>query len=107
MKVKIIHSDLRNFPTYGTDNEKIAFVKENEGTLIGVLEVEDDRALDNAMFLSQNGMDEQYPNWIELGKQFEGNYFFEHQARSSSIGDVFVTLKGTYIVNNCGFLEYK
>lgn len=105
MKVQVIHTNLRNFPNYGTDEEKIAFVTENEGTLIGVLDVEDENALENAYTLSQNGLDEQYPSWIDLGKTYEGNYFFETRARSTSVGDVLVTEDGKYIVDTCGFLK--
>ena len=105
--MKILHNHLSNYPTYGTEREKKAYIRENFETgytLVADLALMSNE-LDVAYEATQNGIDEQYPDWVNHADQYEDNKTFVDWTRSSSIGDIFIKDGKTFVVDNCGFLE--
>ena len=98
----------RNFPDYGTAEEKIAFVRANRitgYTKVAELAITANR-IEEAYRASQNGLDEQYPSWIDYANQYEGNRtYVPIETRSSMIGDIIRKDGKDFIVDNTGFLE--
>ena len=98
------------YPEYGTEAEKIDYVKKNRVTSyqkVAMLELNSE-SLDVAYQATQNGMDEQYSSWVDLADQYEDNItYVPIETRSSMVGDIFRKNGVDFIVDTAGFLEVK
>ena len=95
------------FPEYGTQTEKKTWINKNRVT--GYTKVAEltlnSKDLDVAYTATQNGIDEQYPNWIDLANAYEGNETYNKNVRSTMVGDIIRKDGKDYMVDNAGFLE--
>ncbi len=100
----------RDYPDYGTADEKMAWAKANRVTgftKVAKLELTDND-LETAYKATQNCMDEQYPSWVALANAYEDNEtYVSLSTRSSMAGDIFRRDGKDFIVDSCGFLEIK
>ena len=110
MNTKIYHCNLRDFPEYGTEQEKIEFAlnKENYKIVANLwLNSNLQNAKDDAYKLTQNGYLEEHPSWVEFAKSYENNVLYVNQARSTSVGDIIELNDSKYLVNSVGFQYLK
>ena len=109
MKVKVLHltkKGFNEFPFYDRDDQ-LPYIRENmdnENIYTHVADLDiypdsDDNILDVAYRCTQN-LDF---NWAQEAQNYENNHIYKIDAKSSSIGDVFVTPQGTFMVHNWGF----